>query len=85
MYYSLLVPVITVPVETGCKLKIHKTFRRRPERLLNILCTFNLHPDLQFLTQYCQLVQCWSIFLVNDLIRFLYPIIGEALVEEILR
>ena len=30
------------PVDTGRKLNVHKTFRRRPGRLLNILCTFNL-------------------------------------------
>ena len=33
-----------VPVDTGRKLNIHKTFRRRPGRLLNALCTFNLRP-----------------------------------------
>ena len=32
----------TLPVDTGRKLNVHKTFRRRPGRLLNILCTFNL-------------------------------------------
>ena len=32
------------PVETGCKLNLHETFRRRPGRLLNVLCTFNLRP-----------------------------------------
>ena len=32
------------PVDTGRKLNVHKTFRRRPGRLLNILCTFNLRP-----------------------------------------
>ena len=32
------------PVEIGRKLKVHKTFRRRPRRLLNVLCTFNLRP-----------------------------------------
>ena len=32
------------PVGTGRKLNVHKTFRRRPGRLLNILCTFSLHP-----------------------------------------
>ena len=31
-----------VPADTGRKLNLHKTFRRRPERLLNVLCTFNL-------------------------------------------
>ena len=34
----------TYPVETGRKLNVHKTFRRRPERLLNVLHTFNLRP-----------------------------------------
>ena len=33
-----------IPVDTGRKLNIHKTFRRRPGRLLNDLCTFNLRP-----------------------------------------
>ena len=33
-----------IPVDTGRKLNVHKTFRRRPGRLLNILSTFNLRP-----------------------------------------
>ena len=33
---------ISIPVDTGHKLRIRKTFRRRPGRLLNILCTFSL-------------------------------------------
>ena len=32
------------PVDTGRKLSVHKTFRRRPGRLLNALCTFILRP-----------------------------------------
>ena len=32
------------PADTGRKLNVHKTFRRRPGRLLNDLCTFNLRP-----------------------------------------
>ena len=32
------------PVDTGRKFNIHKTLRRRPGRLLNALCTFNLRP-----------------------------------------
>ena len=32
------------PVDTVRKLKVHKTFKRRPGRLLNALCTFNLRP-----------------------------------------
>ena len=34
------------PADTGRKLNIHKTFRRRPGRLLNVLCTFNLRNNL---------------------------------------
>ena len=32
------------PVDTRRKLNVHKTFRRCPRRLLNVLCTFNLRP-----------------------------------------
>ena len=32
------------PVDTECKLNAHKTFRRRPGCVLNVLCTFNLRP-----------------------------------------
>ena len=31
-------------VDTRRKLNVHKTFRRCPGRLLNVLCTFNLSP-----------------------------------------
>ena len=31
-------------VGTGRKVNVHKTFRRRPGRLLNVFCTFNLRP-----------------------------------------
>ena len=34
----------TILVDTGRKLNVHKTFRTRPERLLNVLCTFSLRP-----------------------------------------
>ena len=30
------------PLHKGRKLNVHKTFRRRHGRLLNVLCTFNL-------------------------------------------
>ena len=33
-----------LPVDTGRKLNVHKTFRRHPRRILNVLCTFNLRP-----------------------------------------
>ena len=29
-----------IPVDTGRKLNVHKAFRRRPGRILNVLCTF---------------------------------------------
>ena len=32
------------PVDTGWKMNVHKTFRSRPGRLLNVLCTFSLCP-----------------------------------------
>ena len=31
-------------LDTGRKLNVHKTLRRRPGRLLNVLCTLNLRP-----------------------------------------
>ena len=40
----LLIAFRTDPVDTGPKLNVHKTFRGRPGRLLNVLCTFNLRP-----------------------------------------
>ena len=36
--------LVNYPVGIGRKLNLHKTFTRRPERLLNVLCTFNLRP-----------------------------------------
>ena len=47
-YYSLInnpnliKETLQDPVDTGRKLNVHKTFRRCPGRLLNVLCTFNL-------------------------------------------
>ena len=35
---------MSYPLHTRRKLNVHKTFRRRPGRLLNFLCTFNLYP-----------------------------------------
>ena len=32
------------PEDTRRKLNVHKTFRRRPGHLLNVLCTSNLRP-----------------------------------------
>ena len=49
-YFFVILPldlpliVTHSPVDTGCKLNVHKTFRRCPGRLLNVLCTFILPP-----------------------------------------
>ena len=34
------------PVDTGRELDVRKTFRRRPGRLLNVLCTFIVRPGV---------------------------------------
>ena len=40
-----LIPLSAVVlVDTGRKLNVHKTFRRRTGHLLNVLCTSNLRP-----------------------------------------
>ena len=50
MFKTLLIQImsykneIDIPVDTRRRLNVHKTFRRRPRRLLNVLCTFNLRP-----------------------------------------
>ena len=43
-FSSLDITRLKYPVDTGCKLNVPKTFRRRPGRLRNVLCTFNLRP-----------------------------------------
>ena len=44
-FFILLVQSISsYPVETGRKLNVHTTFRRRPGRLLNVIYMFNLRP-----------------------------------------
>ena len=46
-YMTVSVSYLIKPVNTGRKLNVHKTFRRRPGRprcLLDVLCTFNLRP-----------------------------------------
>ena len=36
---------LVFPLETGRKKNAYETFGRHPERLLNVLCPFNLRPD----------------------------------------
>ena len=43
-FWSEFIFLINYPVDKGRKLNVHKTFRRRPGRLPNVLCTFNLRP-----------------------------------------
>ena len=45
------------PIDTGRKLNLHKTFRRRPGRLLNVLYTFSLRPVS---TGYCRVFEIMS-------------------------
>ena len=42
--FRIITKYNNVPVDTGRKFNVHKTFRRRLGRLLNILCTFNESP-----------------------------------------
>ena len=42
VFFSLL--AVIFPIDTGRKLNVHKTFRIRLGRLLNVLCRYNLHP-----------------------------------------
>ena len=55
------------PADTERKLNVHKTFRRRPGRLLNVLCTFNLRPvstgKLDFSVFYKDLAKIWRFFI----------------------
>ena len=64
-----------VPVDTRRKLNVRKTFRRRPGRLLNVLCTFNLLPVSTGVCLYCKLSEAylrpckhlrWRFFLENS-------------------
>ena len=40
----LKISLSNYPVDTGRKLNVHKTIRRRPRRLLKVLRMFNLRP-----------------------------------------
>ena len=44
IYMYIYILNICQPVDTGSKSNVHKTFRRHPRGLLNVLCTFNLRP-----------------------------------------
>lgn len=40
-----------VPQDTGSKLNVHATFRRLPERLLDVLCMFSLRPNIYLVNE----------------------------------
>ena len=48
-----------IPEDTGRKLNVHKTFRRRLGRLLKVLCTLNLRPVS---TGQCKFLEFYFIF-----------------------
>ena len=51
--------VLDYPVDTGHKLNVHKTFRRRPGRVLNVLCMFNLRPvSTGYITDWKLVLHC---------------------------
>ena len=73
-FFLLLINVIVIkyvaetlisspyPVDTGHKLNVHKTFRRRLRRFLNVLCTFNLRPVPTELVDICDMRSSISYF-----------------------
>ena len=44
LIFARKIQKINNPVDVGLKLNVHQTFRRRPGRLLNVLCKFSLLP-----------------------------------------
>ena len=52
-------------LDTGHKLNAHKTFRRRPGRLLNVSCKFNLRPLSSGF--HCEIIQ--DIFSIKQLLK----------------
>lgn len=45
MSINVVLVSLVFPLETGRKKNAYETFGRHPERLLNVLCPFNLRPD----------------------------------------
>ena len=44
LFYPEILELAASSVDTGRNLNVHKTNRRRPGRLVNVLCTFSLRP-----------------------------------------
>ena len=60
------------PVDTGSKLNVHKTFRRRPGCPLNLFCTFILHPVSTGLLRF-QKIFFYTKSVHISRVYFLYP------------
>ena len=67
-------------VDTGCTFNVHKTFRGRPGRLLNVLCTFNLRPVSAGKGNFCFISHCKNSFscklqkLINEQIIIIHSL-----------
>ena len=62
-----------VPVDTGRKWNVHQTFRRRPGRLLNVLCTFSLRPvstGLAVFLKYSQITENCETLSIFEILFF---------------
>ena len=62
-------------LDPGRKLNAHKTFKGRPRRLLNVLCTFNLRlasRERILILFYFFLIQLKRIFYVDQRISFIF-------------
>ena len=56
LHFFIKVPAhfeINFPVDTGRKLNVHITFRRRLGRLLNVSCAFSLRPVSTGFVAFC--------------------------------
>ena len=51
-------------------MSVHKTFRRRPGRVLNVLCTFNLSPVSTGLLLYCYTLRMLILVKLNWFLEF---------------
>ena len=66
MLYSKSIKFMYYPRRHRRKLNVHKTFRGRPGRFLNVLCTFNLRPNVLCLQGYVfPLKRTWICLVVN--------------------
>ena len=59
------------PLGAECEFSVHKTFRRRHGRLLNVLCVFRLHPVYlrgRFGTLYTPAVELYVVIISHRLL-----------------